>query len=175
MVKAVRYRVEQFLRALTARHAISEQRIRRATRILTVEERALFARQAPQDQAHALAVYETLCQEGHTLPDLLVAALLHDVGKAAAQLPAWQRALFVLAERFAPDMLGRPVRGQTGSWWRPLRDYARHAEIGAIWAEEARSSSLAVALIRRHEDQLETHQTDEDHLLGALQAADCEN
>lgn len=175
MVKAVRYRVEQFLRALTARHAISEQRIEQAAQILTSEARALFARQAPQDQRHALAIYETLCQDGHTHQDLLAAALLHDVGKAAARLPAWQRGIFVLAERFVPGVLDHATRGQTGSWWRPLADYAGHAEIGARWAREAGCSPLTVALIRRHEEQPETCQTEEDRLLVTLQAADCAN
>jgi hypothetical protein len=175
MVKSVRYRVEQFLRALTARHAISEQRIEQATRDLTPEARALFAQQPPQDQRHALAVYETLCQEGHTHQDLLAAALLHDAGKAAAQLPAWQRGMFVLVERFVPRVLDHAIRGQIGSCRRPLADYAGHAEIGARWAEEAGCSPLTVALIRRHKERLETCQTEEDRLLATLRAADCAN
>ncbi|MGD2177676.1 MAG: hypothetical protein PVG71_07625 [Anaerolineae bacterium] len=175
MVEAVRYRVKQFLRALTARHSISEQRIEQAARSLTPETRTLFARQAAQDQRHALTVYETLRREGHTHQDLLAAALLHDVGKVAARLPAWQRGLFVLAEGFAPGLVDRAVRGQTRSWRRPLADYAGHAEIGARWAEEAGCSPVTVALIRRHEDQLETGQTEEDRLLATLQAADCAN
>jgi hypothetical protein len=175
MVKAVHYRVEQFLRALTARHAISEVRIEQAARILTPEARALFARQAPQDQRHALAVYETLCQEGHTHQDLLTAALLHDVGKAAARLPAWQRGMFVLAERFVPGMLDHAMRSETGSWGGSLADYAGHAEIGAHWTEKVGCSPLTVALIRRHEEQLDTYRTEEEQLLATLQAADCAN
>jgi hypothetical protein len=175
MVKAVLYRAEQFLRALTAQRAISEPRIEQAARILTPEARALFARQAPQDQRHALAVYETLCQGGHTGQDLLTAALLHDVGKAAAQLPAWQRGMLVLAERCIPGVLDRAIRDEAGSWWRSLADYTGHAEIGARWAEEAECSPLTVALIRRHEEQLETCHTEEDRLLVILQAADCAN
>jgi hypothetical protein len=175
MVKAVLYRAEQFLRALTAQRAISEQRIEEAARILTPEARALFVRQAPQDQRHALAVYETLRQGGHTGQDLLTAALLHDVGKASAQLPAWQRGLFVLAERCLPGMLDHAIHGQAGSWWRALADYAGHAEIGARWAEEAGCSTLTVALIRRHEEQVETCHTEEDRWLVILQAADCAN
>ena len=79
----VRYRVEQFLRALTARRVKSEHRIEHVARILPPEARALFARQAPEDQRHGLAVYDTLRDRGHTCEALLAAALLHDVGKAA--------------------------------------------------------------------------------------------
>lgn len=175
MVKAVHYRVEQFLRALTARHAISEARIEQAARILTPEARELFARQAPQDQRHALDVYETLCREGHTNQDLLTAALLHDAGKAAARLPAWQRGVFVLAERFAPGVLDLAMRSEAGSRWRSLADYAGHAEISAHWAEQVGCAPLTVKLIRRHEEQLGTCHTDEDRLLATLQAADGAN
>ncbi|MGD8997039.1 MAG: hypothetical protein PVH80_02940 [Anaerolineae bacterium] len=175
MVKAVRYRVKQFLRAVTARHTIPEQRIEQTARSLTPEAQELFARQALQDQRHALAVYETLRQGGHTHQDLLAAALLHDVGKAATRLPAWWRGLFVVAEHFLPGALDHAIRGQSGSWQRPLADYAQHAEIGARWAEEAGCSSLTVALIRRHEEQLDTCQTEEDRLLVTLRAADGAN
>jgi hypothetical protein len=175
MVKAIHYRVEQFLRALNARRAISEERVEQAAQILTLAARALFVRQAPQDQRHALDVYETLCQEGHTHEDLLTAALLHDVGKVAAQLPAWQRGIFVLAERFAPGMLDRALSSEAGSRRSSLADYAGHAAIGAHWAEKVGCSPLSVALIRRHEEQLETCQTEEDRLLATLQAADCQN
>jgi len=171
----VRYRVEQFLRALTAQHAISEQRIEQLAKILSPEARALFVRQAPQDQRHALAVYETLCQQGRTHAGLLTAALLHDVGKAAAQLPPWQRGLFVLAERFAPHALDGAAQGQPRGWRSSFTRYARHAEIGARWAEEAGCSLLTVDLIRRHEAPMRTCRTEEDRLLAALQAADSAN
>jgi len=72
----------------------------------------LFRCQTIQDQRHALAVYHKLCHAGHTNPQLLAAALLHDVGKAAARLPAWQRAVIVLLDRFAPRLLARLSQGE---------------------------------------------------------------
>jgi hypothetical protein len=171
----VRYRVEQFLRALAAQHAISDQSIEQLTGILGPRARALFVRQAPQDQRHALAVYETLCEQGHTHKGLLAAALLHDVGKAAAQLAPWQRGLFVLAERFVPRALDGAAHGPAEGWRRPFTRYARHSEIGARWAEEAGCSPVTVELIRRHEEQLQTCETEADRLLAALQAADSGN
>jgi len=173
MVEAVRYRVGQFLRALTAR--VSQEELERAIRILTPEARALFRRQAIQDQRHGLAVYHTLCRAGYTDLQLLAAALLHDVGKAAARLPAWQRAIIVLLERFAPRLLARLSRREPQGWRRPFVAHARHPEVGARWAQEAGCSPLTVALIRRHQDRLASYQTEEDQLLAALQAADSLN
>ncbi|MBE9506992.1 MAG: HD domain-containing protein [Chloroflexi bacterium] len=170
MVKTARYRVGQFLRALTDRVADGE--VEQATSALTPEARALFRRQAAQDQRHALAVYRALRQAGHTNPHLLAAALLHDAGKAAARLPAWQRAIVVLLERFAPRLLARLSQGESQFWNRPFVVHAQHPEAGARWAQEAGCSPLTAALIRRHQDQLASRQTEEDQLLAALQAAD---
>jgi len=174
-VRVVRYRVEQLLRALTAQHVISERRLKRAAELLSPEAKALFVRQAPQDQRHALAVYETLLEGGHTNEDLLKAALLHDVGKAAAQAPPWQRGVFVLADRFAQRMLGRVLRDGGESRRSPLITYAKHAEIGARWAEKAGCSAATVELIEHHEDRPDACQTEQDRLLAALQAADSMN
>ncbi len=184
MVKTIRYRVGQFLRALTAR--VPEEEVRQATHILTPEARALFHRQSAQDQRHALAVYHTLRRAGHTHPQLLAAALLHDVGKAAARLTAWQRAIIVLLNRFAPRLLGRLGRGGPWEsalslprgWRRPFVVHARHPQVGAHWAREAGCSPLTVALIRRHQEKPadrqteQADQTEEEQLLTALQAAD---
>ncbi len=169
------HRVEQFLRALTARRRINKPRMEQVARTLSPEAQALFVKQAPQDQCHALTVYETLRQRGHTNEDLLAAALLHDVGKAAAQLPAWQRGVFVLIQHLVPRTLDRLTDGQADGWRRALARYASHAETGARWAEAAGCSPLTVELIRRHQQQLSTCRTTEDHLLAALQAGDDAN
>ena len=167
---ALRYRVGQFLRALTAR--ASEEEVEQAIRILTPEARALFRCQAVQDQRHALVVYHALRQAGHTNQQLLAAALLHDVGKAAARLPAWQRAVIVLLEHFAPCLLTRLSQEEPRGWARPFVIHARHPEVGSRWAQKAGCTPLTVALIRRHQDGLTGRQTEEDQLLAALQAAD---
>lgn len=170
MLGAARYRVEQFLRALTAR--VPAEEAERAMRVLTPEARTLFRRQAIQDQRHALAVYHALRRSGHSNPQLLAAALLHDVGKATARLPVWQRAVIVLLDRFAPRLLARLSQGQPWGWRRPFVIHARHAEVGARWGWEVGCSPLTVALIRRHHDRLGKCTAEEDRLLAALQAAD---
>ena len=171
--QAVSYRVTQFLRALTAR--VSAEEVEQATRLLTPEAQALFCRQAIQDQRHALAVYRTLQQAGHTDPRLLAAALLHDVGKAAGRLPSFFRVVIVLMGRLAPRMLARLSQGEANLLNGPFVIHARHPERGAHWAGEAGCSPLTVALIRRHEEKPNYDQTEEDRFLAILQAADGAN
>ena len=170
MVETVRYRVGQFLQALTAR--VSEEKVEQAICTLTPEAQVLFRHQAAQDQRHGLAVYHALRQAGHTNPHLLAAALLHDVGKAAARLRAWQRAVIVFLDRFAPRLLARLSQGEPRGWRRPFVVHARHPEVGARWAREAGCSPLTVALIRRHQHRLVSYPTEQDHRRAALQAAD---
>ncbi len=175
LTQAVRYRIDQFLRALTARHAVSGQRLRQATAILSPEARLLFARQAPQDQRHALDVFETLLEQGYRDEHVLTAALLHDVGKAAVHAPPWRRGIFVLAERFAPQRFEHWSQGGYQREERVPNTYAKHPKIGARWAKEAGCSGLTVDLIAHHEDRIDTCQTERDRLLMALQAADGAN
>jgi len=186
MVKTIHYRVGQFVRALTAR--VPEKELEQVIHILTPKARALFRLQDIQYQHHVLAVYHTLRQAGHTNPHLLAAALLHDVGKVDARLPAWLRAIIVLLERFAPRLLAHlgldesQGRGQSlpGGWRRSFVVHIHHPEIGARYAHEAGCSPLTVALIRRHQDKLSKDaprneaapHNEEDRLLAALQAAD---
>jgi hypothetical protein len=169
----IRYRTGQFFRALTAR--VSDEGVKRATHDLMPEAQALFRRQAAQDQRHALAVYHALQQAGHTDPHLLAAALLHDVGKAAIRLSAVHRSIIVLLGRFAPTLLARLCQGEPRWWNRPFIVHARHPETGAHWAEEAGCSTVTVTLIRRHEEPPASCQTEQDHLLAVLQAADDAN
>jgi hypothetical protein len=174
MIEPIRYRACQFFGALTAR--VSPDEIEEALGVLPQAARALFLRQSVKDQRHALAVHTTLRQQGHTSPHLLSAALLHDVGKVAASLPAWQRAVVVLVARLVPRAWARARQRKATGWHRPLVDYARHAEIGARLAREAGCSPSTTALIRHHEDRPERPgEAEQDRSLAALRAADSKN
>jgi hypothetical protein len=178
MVEIVLYRAGQFLRALAAQ--VPEEQIEQALQTLKPEAQALFRHQAAQDQHHALAVYHALRRAGHQNAHLLAAALLHDSGKAAARLPACQRAIIVILDRLAPRLLARLGHRHTGdsppqNWRRPFAVYVQHPEIGARWAEEAGCSDMTVALIRRHQEKPTSGlvlTSEEDRLLDILQAAD---
>jgi len=168
------YRVKQFFGALTAR--IEEEDEQELTRLLTPDQSSLFRQMARNDQRHSIDVCATLCQAGEANPDLLAAALLHDAGKAAGRIWLWQRTLIVLLRRWAPGALDWLAQGSsetTVPWWRRGFVINRlHPELGARWAAEAGFSSTTVALIRRHQEPLETIENEQDRLLAALQWAD---
>ncbi len=164
------YRVRQFFRALTAWWV--QEELSDIERVLTPAQQALFQRMLPADRRHALTVFRTLRARGVESADLLTAALLHDVGKAAAPPALWVRVAVVLLGRFAPRWLERMSAGEPTGWRRPFVVYRRHAEQGAQWATEAGCSPLTVALIRRHEERLAMPDGEEDALLALLQEAD---
>lgn len=164
------YRVRQFFAALTA--PLIREDVDVVAQVLTPAQQALFRRMSAPDRRHALRVYQMLTAQGPQPQDLLVAALLHDVGKAAGPPPLWVRVAVVLLERWAPHWLDRLGEGEPRGWRRPFVLYRQHAEIGAEWAARAGCSPLTVALIRCHHEPLGLLQDEEDHLLALLQEAD---
>lgn len=170
---ATGYRVGQFLRTLTAR--VPEEDLASAGSLLSPAQMALFRRQSRYDQRHALAVCARLREEGYDDRDLLMAALLHDVGKAAGRLHPWQRATIVLLERFAPHLLAWLGDGNARGWRRPFIVHCQHPQVGARWAEEAGCSPRTVTLIRQHHELVGRSEKEENARLAALQAADRAN
>jgi hypothetical protein len=113
---------------------------------------------------------------GHTHPDLLTAALIHDVGKTRHPLSIWQRSLIVLATVFMPGKVAAWGQGDGDGWQRPFVVKVQHPAWGAEMARQAGSRPLAIELIHRHQDPLpETAVTEADRLLHLLQWADDQN
>lgn len=169
-VRAGRYRLGQFLRACFG--AVAPDELERALAVLPLQAQALFLRQARQDQRHALAVHGALVAAGHSSPELLQAALLHDVGKAAGGVPLLTRGFIVVLGRLAPRYSAKLSHGRAEGWRRPFVVHAQHADEGARQARDAGCSPLTVSLIRRHQQPLTEDRTEEDRLLTALQTAD---
>jgi hypothetical protein len=180
------YRSRQFWNALQARPA--PEALSQASAYLTPALQQVFERMSAAEKAHSLAVLNRLLHQGETHPDLLAAALLHDVGKSIAPLRLWERVVIVLGRAlFSPQVerWGRQAEpGASGAkepWLsrvlkRPFRVASRHPEWGARLVEQAGGSPGCVRLVRRHQDLLNhPPHTEEDRLLAALQAADDEN
>ena len=173
------YRVRQFGRYLKARLTPGERQAAEARLGPRLAE--LFGRMTPAEQAHSVRVAQALAAEGQTEPDLLLAALLHDVGKTRAPLGLWERTLVVVCGKFAPGLAERWGRADDGReaqgvFQRPFVIARQHPAWSAEMAECAGAPPRSVALIRRHQAAVPAPpQTEEDRLLAALQKADGEN
>jgi hypothetical protein len=136
----------------------------------------LFRRMQLSEQAHAYQMLEQLKADGETDPDLLTAALLHDVGKVLFPLSPLERVVIVMGKRFFRQNVARWGEGTSKRIGRPFIVAARHPEWGADLAEQAGASPNTVELIRRHHESLPPKPGSQiEHLLAALQAADDNN
>lgn len=127
-----------------------------AAALLTPSQLAAFSLLAPTDRRHAARVLRALLARGERDADLLLAALLHDLGKTdphrLGRVRLLHRVTKVLARRLAPGVWvwasARPGRG-------PLHGYyllRRHPLLGATWAAQLGVAPRACALIAAHQD-----------------------
>jgi len=163
------YRVWQFGQALWASPPTSEQ-LATAKSILTDSQMKLFSQMQASEQHHSLRVLREIQRQGETNPDLLVAALLHDVGKIRFPLRLWERVFIVLGKTFFSRRVEVWGQDKPQGWARPFVVAAQHPFWGGDLALEAGTTPQAVQLIRRHQEK--TSQSTEDHLLSVLQNAD---
>jgi len=171
-----RYRVYQFCKGLLA--GVQQTDESAAEAVLTPAALALFRRMPLDARRHSLGVLQSLRAEGAVPHDLAVAALLHDVGKAAANeagayLGLWLRGPIVLAEAFAPTWLTRLADAHPSRSLRyALYVQIHHPAIGAAWAQQAGCSELTCWLIASHQEKLPTGEQARRDMLARLQAAD---
>ena len=142
----------------------------------------LFDRMPRDAQRHSINVMQTLQAAGMTDSELLTAALLHEVGKVAAddarvRINMGLRGPLVLAETFAPQQLARTASHDVSDGWRyAVHVHLDHPAIGAARLAEAGLTPLTCWLVACHQDK---HVDDADprvrELLAALQWADSIN
>jgi len=170
------YRSRQFWLAISTRS--SRQDVQLVTSILSDSQFELFQRMQRSEQTHSLVVLNELMNQGEDNADLLIAALLHDVGKTQAPIRLWERVLIVIVRAFCQDCVqkwgGNP---ETAMGWRRAFIVAeQHPIWGADLAAERGTSPLAVSLIARHQEQIPPEASSiEDNLLRTLQAVDDNN
>ena len=198
------YRTRQFLQALeTSNKGVGRSRTRGQTRsqtrglnplfeearaILPPSQFTLFNRLQTSEQTHSLRVLQALQAQGENQPDLLAAALLHDVGKTRFPLRLWERVLIVLVQGLSPGYIKliNFIRS-FDSTKKTFLVAENHPAWGAELAESAGASPLTLALIGRHQEKLSALGTSaqapstpfplslEDQLLCKLQAVDDES
>lgn len=151
------YRFLQFQRALFARPSSTDMDL--VQRTLNPAQFEIFLQLQPSEQAHSLNIFHALRSEGHTHPDLLAAALLHDVGKSRYPLKTWERVVIVLGRIFLPQQTDRWGKGQPIGWKRPFAIARQHAAWGAEMAANTGGSDILVELIRRHQEALPAEPT----------------
>jgi hypothetical protein len=144
------HRARQFWQALTAVPAADE--LERASQALSPQLMALFLNQTVDEQVHSLNVFLRLYDQGERSPDLLSAALLHDVGKSRHPLRIWERVVVVIGQNLSPRQTELWSRAEPRGWKRPFVVARRHAAWGAELAAAGGASPLTVELIRRHHD-----------------------
>jgi predicted hydrolase (HD superfamily) len=168
-------RLRQGLRALSAwarpvNTALAESALKTTPLI------ALFHTMRRSEQQHSLNVLRTLRARGFDHPSLMVAALLHDVGKSQAPFHLWDRVIVVLAKAIVPDRVRRWGQAAPTGWRRPFAVSTQHPKWSAELAEKAGADPLAVELIATHADRIDREpETLTEKLLAALQAADDAN
>lgn len=145
---SILYRARQLYRALEA--SIRSQERFPLEEYLPPEGVRLFRRMSPGDQRHSLEVFWRLTKGGWGDPELLEAALLHDIGKGGDRLRIWHRVAITLLENFAPGLLQRIVQDDPRGWGYPFYLHLHHAERGASLAESIGCSAEVVKLIDGH-------------------------
>jgi hypothetical protein len=150
-MRRARYRLAQFIHFLWPQ-PLDAAAWAEVQAVLGPRLTELFARQSAGEQAHSLQVLRALRRGGHAQPELLQAALLHDVGKSRAPLSLPGRVWVVLANWLAPRQAAR--WGQAAAppgWARPFVTAARHPEWGAELCAQAGAAPVVAELVRWHQ------------------------
>jgi hypothetical protein len=144
-----------------------------AQQVLSPPMYALFLRMRRSERQHSLRVYHDLIAAGHTHPDLLIAALLHDVGKTRTRFWLPEKVLVVLVKVTVPRLYLRWGQGAAQGWRRPFATSVQHPAWGAEMVATGGGSPMAVALIRQHAEALQkAPQNTTERLLMVLQQYD---
>jgi hypothetical protein len=171
------YRFQQGLRALGAWFRPVDDDLARS--YLTPPLAALYSSMRRSERQHSLRVLSDLLAQGHRDPDLLAAALLHDVGKTTVPFSIPEKVIVVLVKAFAPGLYRRWGSGSPRGWRRPFAVSVQHPEWGAALVAQAGGSARTVDLIQRHADSLPNSPTatdsDTERLLRVLQQVDDRN
>jgi hypothetical protein len=122
--------------------------------VLDAPLQSAFKQLPAYDQRHLCAVYRSLRDSGSSSPDLLLAALLHDIGKTAlsGRVTLLDRTLNVLLAATIPPVHARLTRLPASRWRLGLALAHHHPRLGAELAAQLGCSDRTCWLIAHHAD-----------------------
>ena len=152
----------------------TEHELEQARLVLTEPQMELFLQLRPFEQRHGLRVLQALKVQGVAHPDLLAAALLHDIGKIRHPLHLWERVVIVILKKLAPKLVDSWGCGDPTGWRRAFVISSKHPEWGAELVSQIGASPLLQILIQKHEEvaSMEGMNDQETRLVKLLQKAD---
>lgn len=146
----VAYRVGQFLRALRAHPSPGSSQ--HASEFLPPRLLHLFDKMPLIDQSHGLRVLGQLQRQGVDDPDLLAAALLHDVGKSRLPIAPWERVWGWFIRKLLPHRSALWAEGEAKGLRKAVVVAENHPRWGAQMVREERGSPRLVEFIRYHHE-----------------------
>lgn len=169
MFHPLKNRLRQSLRRLRPLPISAETR-EAALKLMTPAQRQAFLRLSPYDRDHLFCVYDTLRSDGLGDPDLLVAGLMHDIGKHQewSHVRFLDRVAKVVLGRLAPLFLESLALPPAEGWRSGLVLAVHHPAIGAAIASSIGCGEMTSWLIEHHED-VDDHGSDH---LKSLQHSD---
>ena len=147
------YRVGQFLRGF--RTAVEPSEIHAIVALLSDPELQLFLSMRPRDRRHGAETMRNVrnltAERGAEASDaLLIAALLHDIGKGPLRVE--DRVGYVLLQAVSPSLVDRFAQADGGRWGGALWCLRHHATLGAAQLKAIGSAPLVVSLTAMHHD-----------------------
>ena len=118
--------------------------------LLRPEELRCFRALQGREQRHAIDVLSHLRAHGSPSDDLLVAALLHNVGKGRVLL--YERVAYTLLSMFTPGLLARVAAPDGRGFRRAMAAQRDHPTLGAETLAAIGVSPRVVELVRGHHD-----------------------
>lgn len=157
------YRGKQFYTYYTAK--IYDEDWKFLSKYLNNEQLKIFLQLPLYEQRHSIDVaYSVLYMRPDASRELVIAALMHDIGKGNALTPL-KKALAVLLDKFMHKLAVKLSKR-----WYFLYIYYNHPEIGGKLAKKIGLPGRSIYLIEHHNDR---DPVDEDVIL--LQNADGKN